>query len=166
MVSLWLAGGKWLTDSRPLRKKLRERSAKATAQEILTVRTKKIIKKIGKLRDLSAADRHRLRIAGKKLRYAIEFFKSLFQKSQPKRRKFGKALKDLQDALGKLNDIHVHQHLGDEVIRPAARSVRSRTRDAVAFGIVTGTEQADIKPLVDSARKSGSRLAKLPPFWE
>lgn len=49
---------------------------------------------------------HELRKTCKKLRYLMEFFKSLYPAI--KIRELIEALKDLQDNLGKLNDLHVH----------------------------------------------------------
>ncbi|MET1076406.1 MAG: CHAD domain-containing protein [Pseudomonas sp.] len=57
---------------------------------------------------------HRLRIAAKRLRYACEFFQSLY----PKRRlcNYVEALSGLQDELGKLNDAHVAEALLDRLL--------------------------------------------------
>ncbi len=61
-------------------------------------------------RDLANADdgvRHELRKDAKKLRYAAEFFASLFERKGEKRRykRFVKALQSVQDQLGSLNDL-------------------------------------------------------------
>lgn len=59
------------------------------------------------LDDLDPEERHRVRIAAKKLRYGAEFFAPLFpgKKAGKRHGAFGKALSDLQDHLGALNDI-------------------------------------------------------------
>ncbi|MES2069193.1 MAG: CHAD domain-containing protein [Pseudomonadota bacterium] len=54
------------------------------------------------LHQADAQARHRLRIAAKKLRYATEFFQSLFPSKQVQQ--YVKALTGLQDGLGQLND--------------------------------------------------------------
>src|SRR5262249_52761223 len=57
--------------------------------------------------------RHKLRIALKKLRYIIEFLASLFDKNQV--RTFVNRLKALQDFLGHANDVRVAYDLLDEL---------------------------------------------------
>ncbi len=52
---------------------------------------------------------HRLRIAGKKLRYLLEFFNSLFPQAQMQI--LIKKLKKLQDNLGDYHDLAVHQEM-------------------------------------------------------
>lgn len=101
----WIAGGTWLgasggdTDG--------NRPARAFAITALD-RFRRKVKKDG--RDLARADdemRHEVRKDAKKLRYAAEFFASLFERKREKRRykRFIAALEALQDQLGALNDI-------------------------------------------------------------
>ena len=70
------------------------------------------MKKAKKLRELDPRQRHKLRIAVKKLRYAGDFFGRLFRDRKAKKRlsAFQASLKILQDRLGALNDIQVHQN--------------------------------------------------------
>ena len=58
-------------------------------------------------------DRHKLRIAMKKLRYSIYFFESLFDGHAGRKAlsQYKKCLGGLQDSLGALNDIAVHQRM-------------------------------------------------------
>src|SRR5262249_8555502 len=75
---------------------------------------------------LTPRQRHRLRIAAKKLRYTVELFASLFD--QDYRRRFVKRLKRLQDDLGYANDIRVAHEFLTELFAetdprtPAARA--------------------------------------------
>ena len=62
--------------------------------------------------ELSAADRHRLRIRIKELRYALDFFSSLYPAAPVKA--YLNALARLQDSLGIMNDIVVARRLLDE----------------------------------------------------
>ena len=57
-------------------------------------------------------DLHSLRIQIKKLRYATEFLRDVFPKSQKKRRKFSEAIEKLQEALGGLNDFSTARAMG------------------------------------------------------
>ena len=79
---------------------------------------------------------HRLRIQGKKLRYSLEFFSSLFPTK--KMRKMIKQLKVLQDNLGDFNDLSVQQDMLREYladIKP--RTVKSKELAAAIGGLLT-----------------------------
>jgi CHAD domain-containing protein len=83
-------------------------------------------------RDLAHADaprRHRLRIAAKRMRYATEFFESLYPARQV--RPFIKALAALQDVLGRLNDAAVAQQLLREL-------AQQQPAQALGAGFVCG----------------------------
>ncbi|WP_370889849.1 CHAD domain-containing protein [Caballeronia sp. RCC_10] len=75
------------------------------ASETLKRRHKKLLKRGHRLAELDDETRHRARIAAKKLRYATEFFSSLFDRREVKR--YVTALSDLQDDLGWRNDVVV-----------------------------------------------------------
>jgi CHAD domain-containing protein len=90
------------------------------------------------LRRLDDAHRHELRIAGKKLRYAGEFFSTLYadQEHCPSRGRFLTELEALQDGLGGLNDLVTEKEMEDElaalgIILPSAdnRQIRAHRRD-------------------------------------
>jgi triphosphatase len=87
------------------------------AVKVLARRTRKAKKKAGKLRKLDPKDRHKLRIAVKKLRYGSDFFENLFvgRKAGKRLSRFKGRLKELQDCLGALNDISVHQKLASKL---------------------------------------------------
>jgi CHAD domain-containing protein len=167
-AALWLICGQWLQNADPLLQARRERPVREFASEVLTSRTKKILSKIRKLRQLDAQRRHKLRIAIKKLRYATEFFESLYpgRRSAMRRKGFRKILKQLQTALGKLNDITVHEHLGEDVVASVARRDDGKGAQEVAFamGLVTGQEHAQVEPFLSAAIKAGKKLAQQPDF--
>jgi CHAD domain-containing protein len=59
-------------------------------------------------RDIASMDeemRHRVRIQAKKMRYAVEFFQGLYLQARAAEKQFASAIEDLQDSLGKLNDM-------------------------------------------------------------
>jgi len=120
------------------------------------------------LQQLSAPERHRLRIRAKKLRYATEFFAELF--TQGKRAKRCKAalsaLRDLQGTLGALNDIATRESLTSHIAtakRSASRAASGAKR-AFAAGMIFGAEEADIAQLLDSAERAYTRFLKVKPF--
>src|SRR5262249_23145172 len=76
--ALWLAGGDWLTSRDLLIVARRNVSTSDFAAGELARRTSKTIKQSKKLKALDARRRHKLRIAIKKVRYACEFFESVY----------------------------------------------------------------------------------------
>ena len=87
--------------------------------------------RLRELRELDPKQRHKLRIALKKLRYGGDFFESLFvdRKTQKRLSGFKAHLKTLQDHLGSLNDISAHQKL-------ASQLATRRSHANIAFGSV------------------------------
>lgn len=65
------------------------------------------------LADLPEYDRHELRIQVKKMRYAIEFLSGLYPAAKVAQESFGDAVEELQESLGKLNDLAVARTLVD-----------------------------------------------------
>ena len=101
----WLAIGPWTSDRD--RADLRDRPIEAFAAKALDKHRRRL-KRLGKDLDLvSDEERHHARIEAKKLRYATEFFGSLFLKKKAARRyrDFHEALAALQAHLGDLNDL-------------------------------------------------------------
>ena len=72
--------------------------------------------------ELSAVERHRLRIRIEELRYALDFFASLYP--APTVKIYLSALARLQDSLGVMNDIAVARRLLDEARLRAVSAAR------------------------------------------
>src|SRR5262249_53666616 len=127
----------------------------------------KILKKVAKIELLNAERRHKLRIAIKKLRYASEFFSSLFagRKRDARLKRFSKMLEDLQDALGTLNDIASHKQVARQLIQ-STKPARHQLEKALAMGFIEGQEQIQAARCLKAARKAADRLAEAPLFWE
>jgi CHAD domain-containing protein len=103
--------------------------------------------------------RHKLRIAAKKLRYTIELLESLFDPAAVKR--FVKRLKRLQDDLGYANDVRVAHDLLPELSREpvswgAVASAGARVLEWHERGIAKGERKL---------RKRLRRLNRAAPFW-
>ena len=109
----WIDAGAWCDSPALEAVHWRARPIKALANELLESRWRKLIKKGRKLEALSVAERHKLRIAGKKLRYAAGFFASLYPAKAHKR--FSQAASALQDALGALTDIAAGRSLMERI---------------------------------------------------
>jgi CHAD domain-containing protein len=97
-------------------------------------------------------ERHRLRIAVKKLRYIIEILESLFDEVQV--RKFVNRLKSLQDFLGHANDVRVAYGLLDELLEKTDHDVRPIDRGG---GIVLGWHELG---LANHEQKLGKHIRR------
>ncbi len=108
----WLALGDWRL--RPADRTLAGSSPVAFAAESLDLHRKRLKRRGKGIAGLSDERRHKARIEAKKLRYATEFFVSLYptRKAQRRHATFLDALEDMQDELGELND----QVVGPEVL--------------------------------------------------
>lgn len=104
-LGAWIQGARWRALLAELeREVLAAPLAKFAAQTLVLCHGK--LKKRGKrLHNGAPEARHRVRIAAKKVRYATEFFESLYPARRV--RPFVEALTTLQDALGWLNDASV-----------------------------------------------------------
>ncbi|MPV55948.1 inorganic triphosphatase [Burkholderia sp. HI2761] len=105
----WLNGAGWRDGMAQQACETLQKPAKRLASDILRRRHDKLLKRGRGLAGLDDRRRHRARIAAKKLRYATEFFASLFSKSAVKH--YIAALSTLQDDLGWRNDAVVAHRL-------------------------------------------------------
>ncbi|HEX2671075.1 MAG TPA: CHAD domain-containing protein [Polyangiaceae bacterium] len=135
---------------------------RALARRILARRTRRVLRRLGNFARLDPSQRHELRIRIKKLRYATEFFATLFPHSNRRRKRFSDALEALQDTLGRLNDIGVHQRIAAELIQDGAQAGRQAI---FGLGALTGDEQAEVRSLLESIPKLRARFARAPRFW-
>lgn len=141
-------------------------ATKSYAVDLFDRRTRKAKKRLKNVRKLNDHDRHKLRIAMKKLRYAVYFFESLFDDPSNAKAlsRYKGGLAALQDRLGELNDITVHQQLltklgmeGDD---------KKSLRVSFAAGAVVGSERGEIGPLLDAAEKAARRSLRAEQFWD
>ncbi|QLH40290.1 MAG: CHAD domain-containing protein [Defluviicoccus sp.] len=111
---------------------------------------------------LAPAARHKVRIQLKKLRYATEFFSSLY----PKRKvtPYLTAMKALQDDLGANNDVDVAKTL----LRRALKGTRGkqRTRLSYAAGMVVGWHGHIGDGREQQVIAAWNRLTGRAPYWE
>jgi triphosphatase len=153
--ALWLFDGDWRNNADALESSLRKQPIGRFASRELTWRMRKIAKRVRKLTTMDSRRRHKFRIAVKKVRYAREFFESLEADDHRGRtsRKVDRALKNLQNALGSLNDMTVHSRLAHSLAR-----TNSATRKAYAIGYLTGQEDAQSGRVLSEAVEAGKRL--------
>lgn len=146
--SALLALESWLATVPPASVVAWREPARAYAARVLAARHARVIQRGRHLGRFTVAELHRLRIAVKKLRYAVEFFASLFQiKAMAVQRA---RLAKLQDILGSINDAAAVEPLLAAVVAAApARAV--------------GTADSGVRDWYQA--RAASRRAKLQQAW-
>ncbi|HLD77426.1 MAG TPA: CHAD domain-containing protein, partial [archaeon] len=130
--------------------------AQAFAHAVIE-RRDRILRKRGEvLSAASAEERHRARIAAKKLRYCAEFFVTLYP--QKKLRRYIDALADLQDALGLINDAEVGAAMVAEL--GSGGSVDPRV-----IGIVQGWIAAGKARAIERQSRAWDGFVECRRFW-
>ncbi len=125
------------------------------AQLVLTACHKAVHRHGKALLEMPAKERHEVRIAVKKLRYATEFFASLFPHKAT--RKYIKALEVLQDELGILNDAATTELLLQHL---------AGSSDKVASGIVSGWCAHGVTIHLASMDVAWQKFYRCRPFWK
>jgi inorganic triphosphatase YgiF len=156
----WLAGRGWQTADGPA--ELLAVPIVEFAGELLKKRRRSAAKRGRDFEALDPPARHELRIALKKLRYAAEFFGSLYR---PKATgKYVKRLKELQDDLGHLNDVAVAEPLLGAAIAAARKDGRAELERAA--GLVLGWHLHAAGALEEGLARRWQRFARTESFWQ
>lgn len=170
VTAAWIEDGDWTRNEDALVGGLRQRAIADVAAEELRRRTRKIHKRGKRLSKLSQQQRHKLRIQAKKVRYAADFFAAVYPRKKAHKRRiaFMKALEKLQDALGELNDIVVHEDMAADLAQDRSgngTSGKARPKKAYAAGRLSGFEEARMASVLKDAQRAYRRFAKANPFW-
>jgi triphosphatase len=147
----WVSIGEWRT--REETRALRETPGLVTAAQMLD-RLRRRVKRRGKhLAKLDEQERHRLRIAGKKLRYTAEFFADLYRGKAARHRRdaFLDAIGRLQKSLGHLNDLASGRALFEELDISDADTILAAGKKADGDGLLADAERAHAD-LIDAKR--------------
>lgn len=110
----------------------------------------------------AAAARHELRIALKKLRYATDFFRSLYEGKALRR--FLDELSNLQDHLGHLQDVATVDKLVADLERDAAATLPDAWR--LGAGLVAGWHARGLHDLEKDIVADWQRFSEARPFWQ
>ena len=130
------------------------------AAEVLDRLIKKARKKGRHLDELSPGQRHKLRIKVKKIRYGLEFFKSLYaDQDREQLAKLGARLKKIQDSLGALNDAIAHEKMAKQAALTAPR--RNRRSRAFISGVIVGQESGAANGIIRAAEKEMRKVRPL-----
>ncbi len=122
-------------------------------------RWKKVADSGERLDDLTVEQRHQMRKALKTLRYATEFFASLYPEEST--RQFIKETRSLQEVFGYLNDVVAAERLG-AICHDGCADSREAQR---AAGYVLGWHNAQAAHAWKDAHKGWLKLKGLPQFW-
>lgn len=138
------------------------------ASAALTRAHHRLLKRGHGFEKLSKAERHEVRIALKRLRYALDFFSDVFESEQKK--KFVKKLSRLQDDLGRMNDVAVAETMlarlagvsGDGA-KPGAAAASGHV--AFAAGGVLGWHRRRAAEIEVKLVKDWKSFVRAKPFW-
>jgi CHAD domain-containing protein len=151
----WLRAGAWRSSPLPGAEKRLKEPAREAAMPLLRQVRQRLRKRSRKLDVADAAARHRVRIAAKKMRYALEFFGSLLPRRRT-RRCLG-ALKKVQDLLGGMNDAIVAEGLLAQLVE---RQPDLREEAAFVRGALAGRTAAQLAELARELRALRKRLPR------
>lgn len=149
----WTASGDWL--EAPGGTHDPHQSARDFAVTALDRYRRKVKRDGRELAHANDASRHEVRKDAKKLRYASEFFASLFDNKRQRRRhkKFAAALEVLQDQLGVLNDLATASEVLDKL---------GLADDPGASRLLTGSKR---KLLLKAAAEAHEDWIDMKRFW-
>lgn len=159
-TAAWIESGPWLTNRK---RPKRDAPVEAFAADELAQRTKRIKKKGRRISRMEVEQRHRLRIAVKKLRYAGEFFAPVFaardEKTAKRVAKFVGALELMQERLGDLNDAATSALLSKSLDRADPGQLR-------AARLLEHDDVGRAAEAMANARDAYAVFAKVKPFWD
>jgi triphosphatase len=161
----WIETGSWSTDADAGRTLLRQRPVAVHAAEQIGKRRKRCRKFERDLRSLTDADRHRVRISVKKLRYTVEFFESLYASGAKHRqmKKLLRACQRVQDSFGALNDLAVRRELFAKFVLVKKTGALAR---AFSAGMLLGEQEHEVAALKKKASRGWKAIHKAKPFWK
>ncbi len=155
-TALLLAIGELLAGPLPAEAPGQAASVRSFARAVIERRDRALRRRGEALAEAGAEERHRARIAAKKLRYCAEFFAALYP--QKRVRRYVNALSALQDVLGAVNDAATCARLIGEARAPGR--VDGRT-----IGLVQGWVAYAEARAVERLARAWDEFARCTPFW-
>ncbi|MGQ9365608.1 CHAD domain-containing protein [Azospirillum sp. ST 5-10] len=159
-LAAWLESQGWRAQPVSERSARLFRPVVDLADELLAKRHRKARKAGRGFEDLSVDERHQLRIALKKLRYATEFFRTLYDDKAARR--YTQELSAFQDSLGHLNDVATATRLMHGLHEDGSPVAPGEAR---AAGLVIGWHARGITALEPHLQRSWEGFAAAKPFW-
>lgn len=161
-LRLWIEQSGWRRDASERGAVWLDRPIVAFADHLLGKRHRKALEVGNGFAGLSAKQRHRVRIALKKLRYASEFFESVYRRKDT--RPYVGSLKQLQDALGHLNDVAVAEHLVGQVLDRATPQPERESLH-MAASLVLGWYARGVIDVEPKTIEAWHEFTHREPFW-
>jgi CHAD domain-containing protein len=151
-------GTAWQAELTPEQHEILSGDLAGFAAHVLGRRLKRLLQTGEDIASLDVAALHRVRLDGKRLRYAAEMFAPLFERRDTRR--YLRRLTALQERLGTLNDGAVASTLMAELVgaRPGAERAFAA---GVVRGFVAAKGGAAREEIVDAWKK----FRRLEPFW-
>jgi inorganic triphosphatase YgiF len=161
-LRLWIEASGWRECASERGVAWFDRPIVAFADHLLARRHRKALKLGRQFAELDAKQRHAVRIALKKLRYACEFFETLYDKKDAK--SYLTSLKQLQDVLGHLNDVAVAEKL---VMQLVDRATAQPDRESLhlAAGLVLGWYAKGVADVEPHTIEAWQGFTHGKPFW-
>lgn len=153
-LGTWLMAESWQAHGSAEQKQRLEAPIPELAQHVLTACHKTVHRHGPALLVMPPEERHEVRIAVKKLRYATEFFAALFPGKAT--RSYIEALAALQDELGVLNDAATTGLLLQQLSAPGA----------TALGTVAGWSARGVTTHLVSMDSAWQKFYRCRPFWK
>jgi triphosphatase len=154
----WLAARTWLEQMEDAHKEALDQPVADFARAVIGAAHTRVLRRGRGFGKLSAERLHRLRIAVKKLRYAIEFFGSLYD--DVKLSRYRAVLVDMQDHLGRFNDARVAAALAARAGAGLEGSAGAEAR-GIMLGWNAGAQQFGMREL----ERVWKRFRACKPFW-
>jgi CHAD domain-containing protein len=155
----WFEGRGWRTRLAPIKAAALSVPIGATAPGILERRRRSVRKRSRRFARLTPRERHRLRIAVKKLRYTVELLGSVYDPRELQR--YNRRLKRVQEDLGRANDLHVAYGLVIEL----SRHVEPAEPVIDAAAELLAQHQQALTQRERKLRRRLRRLNRAAPFW-
>ncbi len=161
--AIWMYGDYWRYGGRD-----QAAAGMAEVQDFASRRLRKLAaqfsRSVQQLDGADAASLHALRIVAKKLRYSAEFFADLY--GQRKTGPYLAALGEVQQVLGKINDIAVAHRLLDTFVARGNAAADQRALVLQAIDLARERIVRDLPDTFSGLRKSLQSFNKQPEFWK
>ena len=160
-LGAWLAGRRWRQQSVSPESARLFAPARELAGPLLTRRLRSVRKLGSDLPRRTLDEKHALRIQVKKLRYAGEFFRSLYPRAGADR--MLRRLARLQDVLGHLNDQGMADAILEDIVERLGPEVSADHLRGV--GVVSGWTARNAQERLERLEGRWQRFAATAPFW-
>ncbi len=155
----WLWRAPWREGARAEMLAQLDQPLASFAAATLAKRHRRLRRRGRRLGKLSVEQRHELRIAAKKVRYAAEFFAGLYPHKAA--RAYVRALAGLQDELGVLNDQAVTERLLAQIEAGGGDLLRER-----AVGVIIGWNACNTRTRLAGMAQVWKRFRRCKVFWD